>query len=284
MNAPDTGSILDYVEDKLSGAGIENSRMEAGWIIEEILGCSLTQIIAWTHPAPTGSQMARIDEFISKRSAGQPIQHILGYTYFYGRKFLVKPGILVPRPETEILASRALEYLRSIEESAPRILDLYTGSGNILLTALIECPQATGVGVDIDPAAISCAEENSSRFDLQSSTFMLTDIRKYLAGTTERFNLITANPPYVSTADIPGLMPEVKDHENHLSLDGGTDGMDQYRFLEANTHRNLKENGALIFELDPSLSPDLRALFSNWSTCQVYSDYSGSDRIMLVKP
>ena len=167
---------------------------------------------------------------------------ILGEREFWGRAFRVTPDVLDPRPETETLVEAALGG-----PPAGRLLDLGTGSGCLLVTLLAEWPEATGVGVDVSPAALAVARENAERHGVEErATFHRGD---WCAGLEGRFDLIVSNPPYIADDELAQLAPEVREHEPRLALAGGPDGLDAYRRLAPELPRLLSPGGRVLLEV-----------------------------------
>ncbi len=200
----------------------------------------------------------RIAALLARRVAGEPVARILGSREFYGRDFEISGAVLDPRPETETLIECVLHYVRAAEIEAPRILDLGTGSGAILLTLLAELPQATGLGTDISEQALAVAQKNARRLGLDGrATFQIAN---WASGIEERFDVIVSNPPYIPSGVIDSLTPEVRNHDPWLALDGGSDGLAAYRQLLPQLGRCLKATGMIALEVGAGQAHDVAAL------------------------
>lgn len=183
---------------------------------------------------------------LARRLAREPLALIVGRREFWSLDFLVSPATLVPRPDSETLIEAALDAFAGRPEPS-RVLDLGTGTGCLLLALLSEFPSAFGVGLDRSPAAVTLAKANAVQLGLAGrSAFLAADWSAPLVG---RFDLIVSNPPYIRSADIPLLMPEVALHEPQSALDGGADGYDAYRDIIRDLNGRLSPTGVAVLEL-----------------------------------
>ncbi len=221
----------------LVAAGVPDAPTDARWLVAAALGVTPAFLIANPMAALAPAQRARLDQFLARRINREPVSRILGQREFYGRAFEVSPAVLDPRPDTETLIDLVLELVGVGDETGRtigpphRILDIGTGSGAILLTLLAQLPTATGVGIDISADAIAIAQRNGHALGVGArATFMLGDMR---AGLPEGFDIVVANPPYIPTAELGALSPEVARFDPHIALDGGNDGLDYYRAIVA---------------------------------------------------
>lgn len=175
----------------------------------------------------------RFSDAVQRRTLAEPLQYITGEAPFYGRMFAVRPGCLIPRPETEWLVASAIEWIAS-QAGAVNAIDIGTGSGAIALTIALECPQANVRAVDISAAALAIAAENQARLGA-AITLHHSDGIAWLAAGCDGTppTLVVSNPPYIPEADIAGLDVDVRDHEPHVALTDGEDGRSFYRRLAA---------------------------------------------------
>ena len=186
----------------------------------------------------------------------------MGTKEFWGLPLKLSPATLVPRPDTETVVELALEMLRAggVTDRALRIADLGTGTGAILLALLSELPDATGIGTDVSAEALRTAQDNAARLGFSDrAAFIRCDYASALSGP---FDLIVSNPPYIRTADIAGLAPEVRDHDPPLALDGGADGLDAYRALIAQAACLLAPGAALVVEAGQGQTGQIEALMT----------------------
>jgi release factor glutamine methyltransferase len=213
---------------------------------------------------------------VERRLAGEPVSRIRGRREFYGRTFSVTPAVLDPRPETELLVAEGMTRLRD----GGRVLDLGTGSGCILLSVLAERPDASGVGVDISPAALDVAKANAASLDIARAGFMLGSWDAPLRSGDGAFDLVLSNPPYVANAEFAGLARDVRDYDPKIALVGGGDGLDPYREILDLVDRLLKPGGSIGFEFGWRHGEEVRSLMEGAGLTGVilFRDLAGTPR------
>ena len=239
---------------------IDSPDLDARLLIGAALGLDHTGLATQAHRTVTCHEAEIIASHAARRIAHEPVARILGHKEFWGLDLELSNATLVPRPDTETLVEAALEILRreSRTDAPLRIADIGTGSGAILLALLSELPSATGIGTDINPAALDTAKANAARLSLAGRvSFIACD---YAGGLAGPFDLIVSNPPYIRSADIAALDPDVRDHDPALALDGGTDGLDAYRAIMPQAAGLLAPEGLLIVEVGHDQSADVSAL------------------------
>jgi release factor glutamine methyltransferase len=247
---------------RFKSAQIDSAELDARMLVGAALDLDLTGMIAAAGRIVTSDQSAIIEDFARRRLAGEPVARILGRREFWGLPLQLSPATLEPRPDTETVVELALEMLRAAP--APglclRIADIGTGSGAILLALLSELPSAYGVGTDISEAALQTAHNNAAGLALADRAgFVACD---YAAALSGPFDLIVSNPPYIRSAELNGLAIEVRNHDPHRALDGGTDGLDAYRALVPQAARLLGPGGALVVEAGQDQSGDIEGLMT----------------------
>ncbi|MEM8744459.1 MAG: peptide chain release factor N(5)-glutamine methyltransferase [Pseudomonadota bacterium] len=200
--------------------------------------------------------------YAARRCAREPVSRILGMREFWGLEFAVAPETLDPRPDTETLVRASLEVLDGAPgRHDPRILDIGTGSGCVLVSVLHEHAPASGVGTDVSESALCTARRNARRHGVDArAAFVCTSWSAGMAGT---FDLVVSNPPYISTGAIEMLEPEVRDHDPRTALDGGPDGLDAYRAVIPLLDKALAPGGWVIFEVGAGQSADVRDMFAD---------------------
>jgi release factor glutamine methyltransferase len=234
--------------EKFRGSGVDSPELDARILVGHALGLDHAALAASAARSLSSEEENAIAALARRRLAREPVARILGWREFWSLPLRVDASTLVPRPETETVVEAALTAIDADElRSRPlRIADLGTGCGAILLALLSELPHAFGVGTDASAAALSVARENASRLGLARAGFIACDLAAALRGP---FDLIVSNPPYVASADIAALAPEVRDFEPRRALDGGADGLDFYRAIAAAAPDLLAAGGVLVVEL-----------------------------------
>jgi release factor glutamine methyltransferase len=244
----------------LKSNAIETAELDARILVGAVLGLDLTGVIAKAARLLTPDETTRLEDFTRRRLNGEPVARILRTKEFWGLPLQLSAETLVPRPDTETVVELALEMLR-IERPANRALwiaDIGTGSGAILLALLSELPNAYGIGTDISETALQTAHSNAVHLGLADrALFVACD---YAAALASNFDLIVSNPPYIRSAEIAGLAPEVRHHDPHRALDGGADGLDAYRALVPQAARLLVPGGILALEVGAGQSTEVAQL------------------------
>lgn len=241
------GEATRSAQRALAAAGVEDAGRDARLLVAAAAGADTADIIARPDRALSPAAQDRLQAMVVRRCAREPVSRIFGAREFYGRVFALSPATLDPRPDSETLIDVALDIAarEGWRDRPIRILDIGTGSGCLLLTLLAELPRATGLGTDIAGAALDIAALNAASLGVtERASFMQTDV---LDGIGERFDLVVSNPPYIPSADIPGLSAEVREYDPRRALDGGADGLDFYRRIIAGLPR-VRE-GWVIFEV-----------------------------------
>lgn len=244
---------------QLRSAQLDEAELDSRILLGAILGLDLTGLIAQATRTLTEAEAARLAQHAQRRIAGEPVARILGVREFWGLPFRLSEATLVPRPDTETVVERALELFRERQMShPPRIADIGTGSGAILLALLHEIPDAFGVGTDLSLSALDTAKGNAAALGLAGRAAFVAC--SYAAALRGPFDLIVSNPPYIPSGEIPKLGIEVREHDPHLALDGGNDGCDAYRALIPQAAERLASGGALIVEAGQGQAGDIETL------------------------
>lgn len=267
---------------RLENAGVESPRLNAELLVGDVLRIHRLSLILDSRRELTTEQFLALEEHLRRREAREPVQHILGTAEFYGREFRVNRHVLVPRPETELLAEWTLQTLAASSVEAPCLLDFGTGSGCLAITLAQERSTASVHAVDISAEALAVAKANAS--SLKSPvTFHLGDGFAALPGGL-KFDGIVSNPPYIPSREIAGLDPEVRDHDPLLALDGGADGLEFYRRLATEAPAWLKPGGWLALEFGDGQAADLLKIFGAvpWRGAEVRKDDTGRERMLRV--
>jgi release factor glutamine methyltransferase len=269
---------------RLEAAGVDGPVIDARLLVEAAAGASRTDIIADPHRPLSDEQQAALETFLARRERREPVSHILGRKGFWKIMLSVTPAVLTPRPDTETVVERVLRDFP--EGRAFDVLDLGVGSGAILLAILAERPAAKGLGVDVSEEALAVARENAANLGLGPRVALLRG--DWTFGLADAgFDLVVSNPPYIPSADIEALEPEVRDHEPRRALDGGPDGLDAYRQLAPEIMRVLRPGGRFAVEIGYDQAAAVENLFREAGAIEVSiaKDLGERDRVVLgVKP
>jgi release factor glutamine methyltransferase len=267
----------------LGAAGISEPRMEAGSLLGHVLGRDRTFIISHVEDQVTDNQWQTFRQFLDRRAAGEPLQHITGHQEFFKLDFEVTPKVLIPRPETELIVEAALQFLRG--DQAPFILDIGTGSGCIAIALLHEISSARAIGTDISLNALRVARRNaerhavSKRLDLVQADW----VSAFEAGGS--FSIVVANPPYVTAGEIAGLHREVRNHEPLAALVSGADGLSHIRRLLTDVPSCLGHGGYFVFEIGLGQRAAAEGLinFDVWNLIEIRNDLQDIPRTLILQ-
>lgn len=269
-----------------AAAGLDTPALDARIIVGHALGLDHAALAGAAERALDREEGERIAGLAARRLAREPIARIVETKEFWGLPLRVTPAVLVPRPETETVVASALAALdREGARTRPlHIADLGTGSGALLLALLSELPNASGVGTDLDTAALAVARHNAERLRLAARTaFVACDFARALHGP---FDLVVANPPYVASGELRHLAPEVRDHDPHLALDGGADGLRAYRALAADAPRLIGAGGHMVVEVGAGQAAAVTSIFTKRQPLgvAVTADLAGIPRALHIRP
>jgi release factor glutamine methyltransferase len=238
-------SLWTEVRKRLEAAGVDSPVLDARLLLEAGAGVSRLDIVTDPRRELTAEQAANVRALADRRVAREPLAHITGVRHFWKQELRVSPDVLIPRPESEHVVEAALARLPFAEPA--RVLDLGVGSGAILFAILVDRPLATGLGVDLSAEALEVAMANAAQLGLgQRVSFKQSDWDRQIEGV---FDMVVSNPPYIATAEIEGLTPEVARFEPRLALDGGADGLDAYRAIIPSLATLLRPGGAFALEI-----------------------------------
>lgn len=268
--------IYENGKQSLLRAEIEEADLDARLLLEYVCATNSTTLFAHPEKEVTKEQAERYEKLIEQRCSHVPLQYLTGVQEFMGLTFKVNEHVLIPRQDTEILVEEAMRRLHD----GMRILDVCTGSGCIILSLLHYSNDTTGVGLDISSKALEIAKKNAEALEkagrvcfLQSDLFEAVD---------EKFDMIVSNPPYIATEVIETLMPEVRDYEPRIALDGMTDGLSFYRSIIEEAGKYLKRGGQLFFEIGYDQARAVSELMKqkHYTEIEVKKDYAGLDRVV----
>ena len=265
---------------RLAAAGIDQPSIDARLMLEAAAGVSRMDILTDPYRELTPEEEQAFDAYLARRERREPVSHILGRKGFWKIMVAVSRDVLTPRADTETVVEVALAAFPDPAQPIA-VLDLGVGSGAILLAILADRPAAKGLGVDISDEALAVARENAANLDLNTRCALLRG--DWTAGLAdENFDLVVANPPYIPSAVIETLDPEVRDHEPRLALDGGPDGLDAYRLLAPEILRVLKPGGVFAVEIGYDQATPVEALFRDAGALNVQTVKDLGDRDRVV--
>lgn len=298
--------ILDWCQGYLDRCGDENPRLSAEWLLSEALGMSRIDLyLNYARPLSL-DERSRMREWVRRRGKGEPLQLICGHAPFRYLNLKVAPGVLIPRPETEVLVSVALKELelprssahvlddeegreQTVEAELPeiKVADVCTGSGCIACAIASEYPAAKVMAVDISPDAIALAHENVARLGLSDCIEVVEgDLLSVIPDeSNSSFDLVISNPPYVPSKVCEDLSAEVLDYDPLLALDGGEDGLDLVRRMLPDCQRVLKPGGVVAMELFEGHMDSVIDLFvaNGFESCRVEMDLAGKPRVIVAR-
>ncbi len=274
----------------LAEASTQIARRDAETLLAHLLGQDRAWMFAHPEEELDATQKEVFRDFIARRAAREPLQYLTGRQEFYGLPLRVTPDTLIPRPETELLVEAVLHWASS-RQPALRILDVGTGTGAIALALATHLDAAEIVASDLSAAALAVARDNAAELDASANTgagrvrFVQSDLLAALTPEVDAgglFDIIVSNPPYVPAADAATMQPEVVDHEPHLALFAGDDGLEVYQRLIPQADAALRSGGLLAMEFGFGQKNALATLLDGWDDVRFLDDYAGIPRIALA--
>ncbi len=255
------GSMRDVMRKAcamLAAQGIDEPEANVKALMMQATGLSPVQMITGGAGMLSLDQQALFDAMMLRRLGGEPVGRIMGQRDFWGMSFMLSPGTLEPRPDSETIVEEALALAQRQPRPVRDILDLGTGTGCLLIALLSELPLARGVGVDLSADAAKTARRNAARNDVAERCEIVQG--SWGKGLEQRFDLIVSNPPYIATAEISSLQHEVREHDPALALDGGPDGLEPYRLIIPDLTRLLEPGGVAVLEIGAGQEAAIRVL------------------------
>jgi len=275
---------LQQATTLLTDAGVADAHVNAQWLMIHLVGCSRSELaLKLSHPL-SAKQQAFWDKLVAKRIQRIPLQHIIGTVNFCGLELAVDNSVLVPRPETELLAEAAWSIAAAMDQSV--VLDIGTGSGCLAISIALNAKNTIVHALDICPNALKVARSNARRHGVSSRiTFHQADMRRPLP-MGGLFDLIVSNPPYIPSSDIETLEVEVCEHDPRLALDGGKDGLDYYRYLIASCLPCIRSGGRFLLEVGDGQAPNVAALIGDQGgrVLEILPDLNNVERIVVASP
>ncbi len=266
--------LVAYGAELLSGAA-ESPVRESRILLSFVLGCTISDVIINSDSSVPDDKKNLYESCVKERAKGKPLAYITGEKEFYGLKFAVNSDTLIPRPETELLTDVILA------SGKRKLLDLCTGSGCIPVSAAVNNPDISAVGVDISAGALEIAGRNAKAHGVADRVvFKESDI--FSGDVYGKFDIITSNPPYITKKDMLNLSPEVSEYEPLSALFGGEDGLDFYRHIVTLAPENLNPGGLLAFEVGFGQADSVRSLMAkSFTNLVIKKDLAGIDRVVM---
>ncbi len=271
----------EWGKTRLEVACVPEEALNARLLLEHVCKTGHNDLYANSERALSADEENEYENLIRLRVQRVPLQHLTGHQEFMGIDFSVNRDVLIPRQDTEILAEEALIAV----SDSDRVLDLCTGSGCVLLSVMCYKNNIDGVGSDISEKALEVAKTNYERLASRINgrvSFLKSDLFESIGGV---FDVILANPPYIRSTDIGLLMPEVRDHDPRMALDGGEDGLDFYRRIITGCDPFLESEGKLIMEIGFDQAGDVIDILDQnyFADIRVIKDLSGLDRVVYAR-
>ncbi len=285
--------VLRSAESYLVERGVPNARRNAEWLLAHVLDCRSPELYLTPYKVIDRTELDAFHALLRRRGEREPLQYILGTTEFMSLPFRVRPGVFIPRPDTEVLVEAVEawflpprgEFRRKIGGRIT-VLDICCGSGVIGISLVSRLQDVDCVAVDIDAGAVALARENAVSNGVESRVRCLeADASEFLRGRPGPYDAVVCNPPYVPSGDIAGLLPELRDHEPALGLDGGADGLRFYRELVPLLTPVTVPGGMVAFEIGDTQAKAVAKLFesASFTDVTVHKDYRDLDRVVTAR-
>jgi release factor glutamine methyltransferase len=273
-------TVLRWATEDFRGRGIESPRLDAEVLLAHALTTTRVKLIVEARRSLDPSELARFRGMVKRRRTREPVAYLVGAREFYGRSFRVDGRVLIPRPDTETLVDVALARTRSCSMSM-RALDLCTGSGCVAITLVRERPTSRVVAADLSPEALVLARDNAQRLGAYNIAFRQADLFSGLEPLGP-FDVVTANPPYIATAEVGSLQPDIRDFEPRVALEAGPGGLEVVRRVVGGAPAALVHGGVLAVEVGVGQADAARALFeeSGFEGIEVARDYGRIERVV----
>lgn len=280
--------LLNWITEYLTSKGIDSPRLSAELLLSGVFAMKRIELYTQYNKVIAKEQLDRLHDLVKRAGQHEPVAYLTGKTEFYSLEINVTPNCMIPRPETELLVQRAIEFLRT-RVGNQFVCDLCTGCGCIAVAIAKNFTAAQIIATDISDAALSVAAQNVDKYNLKSKILLLQgDLFEPLIPqlNEDKFDLIVCNPPYVSAAEYEALEKNIKDYEPRLALFAGEDGLDIYRQISKNIAQFLKPNAALMLEIGFAQGRAVKELLRQTgilTEIKIEKDASGNDRIVTAR-
>jgi release factor glutamine methyltransferase len=284
-------TVLEVIQKSaefLTKKGVESPRLQAELLLAHVLKLPRMKLYLNFERSLSDAEQDSLRDLVKRRGQREPLQHLTGSTSFCGLEIAVNRHVLVPRPETELLAEAGWEFLNRLQTPDPGLktaFDFGTGSGCIAIALAAKCPTARVVALDASAEALVMAKQNAERNQLEDRIEFRHGDGFDVLSADERFDLIVSNPPYIPSAEIDTLQPEVRDFDPHSALDGGADGLNFYRRLAAGAAAFLKPEGRMMLEFGDGQAESASQIFTaqGWTVEAIREDYTKRPRILIAR-
>lgn len=272
--------ILDWTMGYLKEQGSEAPRLEAEVLLAHARNCKRIQLYTQFDQPLTPHERSVMRELVKRRGAAEPVAYLVGHKEFFSLDFHTPPGVLVPRPETEVLVGAALDAIKQWPQ--PQVLDLCTGTGCVAIAIAKNSPQAQLTAVELHDVPFATARKNLERHELEKRVQLLQGSLWEPLPVDAKFHVIVSNPPYVATGELADLPRDIRDHEPRAALDGGQDGLDVIRQIIDDSPLRLLPSGRLMIELSPEQSETVKSLMSErgFKEVRAHNDLAGRPRVV----
>jgi len=276
--------VIHRSTEFLTAKGVRSPRLQIELLLAHVLEVPRLKLYLDFDRVLKERELETLRELVRRRGAREPLQRIVGSTSFCGLEFTLDREVLIPRPESELLAERAWTLLEALGEASPCVLDFGTGSGCLGVTVAAHCPRARVYALDVSAAALAVARENAGRHGVLNQLEFWQGDGFGAVPAGMRFDVVLSNPPYIPTAEIATLEPEVRDHDPHLALDGGPDGLTVIRRLAAEAPPFLRPQGRLLLEFGDGQATAVQSHFEGvgWRIESIECDYHAKPRILVA--
>lgn len=278
--------VLLWTSNYFKKNEIQSSQLNAEMIIARVLNCSRMELYLNYDKLLNPKEREEIRNLVKKRATHYPLQYLIGETEFYGYKFFVDEGVLIPRPETEILVDAVISYIKQSNKNNWNVLDIGTGTGIIPISISKYFSNTQNkilfTATDISKTALENAEKNIELHHIQNIQLILSDTSKDLSG---KFDIIISNPPYISEKQFQNLQKEVKNFEPKLALFGGEKGLTYYQKILQNAENFLNKNGKIFFEIGANQKEDMEKVIHefNYKIIDIIKDYNDLYRVLVLE-
>ena len=280
--------LLTWLTDYLTQKQVDSPRLSAELLLSDVLAMKRIELYMHFDKVVEQEKLDTLRGLVKRAGEQEPIGYLIGRTEFYSLELAVCPDCLIPRPETELLVERAIEFLRT-RQGDQHVLDLCTGCGCIAIAIAKNFPTAKVIATDISDGTLSTAAQNIKKHKLEDKiTLLAGDLFEPIIRQLDSpaFDLIVSNPPYVSQPEFEKLDKNVKDYEPRIALHGGADGLDVYRRIVADADKFLKHDAALMLEIGYAQGPAIRKLLEQkgqFTSVSIEKDLINNDRTVIAK-